>query len=294
MLENYDSVDESVDSVGLIESKTFRNRCPELYMYFKKCGATNVTSKRAPQQCIICHCVIVNSEAKRLYNHLMKECQDFNDDMKSALKQSYETFLNKARENSIGIKRKVDEMNPHDASVMCASEILLDNHYDSNHEYLEEPVNYNNVYMHPFEVREICRRQGHLLANDLNALNQTSGQAPGYAQANLVILTDKQQAFDFLLFCQRNPKPCPLIAVLEAGQYILDSSQGMGEINTLTNGLSQPKKHIIDIRTDLPKYRIYNHGILVEEVRNVSHYWQDTFYTFVIGCSFSFEDALIR
>lgn len=82
-------------------------------------------------------------------------------------------------------------------------------------------------YNKPEEVREQCR-------NNLFTI-QTSGQANGYAQANLVILPQKY-AFDFLLFCQRNPKPCPLLEVLEPGQY-----------------LTKTTANEADIRTDLPK-----------------------------------------
>lgn len=101
---------------------------------------------------------------------------------------------------------------------------------------------------------------------------QTSGQTPGYAQANLCILP-KKYAFDFLLFCQRNPKPCPLIRVLEPGEIGFED---------------------IDIRTDVPKYRIFRDGVLVEEANSVKDVWQDDFVTFVIGCSFSFEEALMN
>lgn len=101
---------------------------------------------------------------------------------------------------------------------------------------------------------------------------QTSGHAPGCAQANLCILP-KEYAFDFLLFCQRNPKPCPLLHVLEAGQYSLGDA---------------------DIRRDLPKYRVYKDGSLVSEVTDISEYWSEDLVTFVIGCSFSFEDALLK
>lgn len=78
-----------------------------------------------------------------------------------------------------------------------------------------------------FSVREACRRGDHN--------SQTSGCAPGYAQANLVILPSKY-AFDFLLFCQRNPKPCPLLEVLESGRYT-----------------PQITSQQADIRTDLPR-----------------------------------------
>uniref|UniRef100_A0A7S0STY9 Hydro-lyase n=1 Tax=Chromulina nebulosa TaxID=96789 RepID=A0A7S0STY9_9STRA len=120
----------------------------------------------------------------------------------------------------------------------------------------------------PIEVRNACRSK--------KFTSQTSGLAPGYAQANLCILS-KSDAFDFLLFCQRNSKSCPLIDVLEPGQRIY------------TSNLQD-----IDITTDLPKYRVYIDGKLTEEVIDISNYWRDDFVTFIIGCSFSFEEALIK
>lgn len=102
---------------------------------------------------------------------------------------------------------------------------------------------------------------------------QTSGQCPGYAQANICILP-KEYAFDFLLFATRNPKPCPILHVLEPGESIFDGD--------------------IDIRTDLPKYRIFENGSLVAESKDINAYWRPDLVTFVIGCSFSFEDALQR
>lgn len=104
---------------------------------------------------------------------------------------------------------------------------------------------------------------------------QTSGQCQGYAQANLVILP-KQYAFDFLLFCQRNPKPCPLLEVLEAGHP-----------NVTLAGDA-------DVRNALPKYRIFIDGVLTEEVTDITSYFTDDLVTFVIGCSFSFEEAMLR
>ena len=104
----------------------------------------------------------------------------------------------------------------------------------------------------------------------------TSGMAPGYVQANLAILP-KDVAFDFLLFCQRNPKPCPLLEVVEAG-------------------LTEPKLSApgADLRTDLPKYRVYQNGELAAEVKDVSEFWRDDLVSFLLGCSFTFEAALIR
>jgi len=104
----------------------------------------------------------------------------------------------------------------------------------------------------------------------------TTGLAMGYAQANLVILPRKY-AFDFLLFCHRNPKPCPLLEVLEAGEY-------------RTKFLSREA----DIRTDIPRYNIYRDGRLEATVKEIKNIWQDDFITFLLGCSFSFEEALLR
>ena len=104
----------------------------------------------------------------------------------------------------------------------------------------------------------------------------TTGLALGYAQANLVILSQKY-AFDFLLFCQRNPKPCPLLEVLEPGKY-------------RTEFLST----VADIRTDVPRYNIYRKGKVGATVKEIRKYWRADFVTFLLGCSFSFEEALLR
>ncbi|SDS28158.1 putative hydro-lyase [Corynebacterium timonense] len=102
----------------------------------------------------------------------------------------------------------------------------------------------------------------------------TAGFSPGYAQANLIAL-DKRYAFDFLLFAQRNPKPCPLLGVLEAGETTSELFAGG------------------DIRTDIPSYRIFREGTLVEEVADARDYWTPTTVSFLIGCSFTFEQALV-
>ena len=102
----------------------------------------------------------------------------------------------------------------------------------------------------------------------------TTGAARGYVQANLVILP-RDAAFDFLLFCVRNPKPCPILDVLEPGQW-------------------EPKIALgADLRTDLPLYRVYKDGKLKEEVENVTDLFRDDMVSFLLGCSFSFESALI-
>ncbi|MDO8773760.1 MAG: putative hydro-lyase [Burkholderiaceae bacterium] len=103
----------------------------------------------------------------------------------------------------------------------------------------------------------------------------TSGLAEGHVQGNVVILPEAL-AHDFLRYCQRNPKPCPLLAVSEAGQVSLP-----------TLGTD------IDICTDVPRYRVWRHGELVDEPTDISAYWRQDLVTFVIGCSFSFEEALM-
>ena len=102
----------------------------------------------------------------------------------------------------------------------------------------------------------------------------TSGVAPGYVQANLAILP-QDLAFEFLLFCQRNPKPCPLLEVIEAGNV---------EPALTAAGA--------DIRTDIPGYRIYENGVMVGEVESLVPHWRDDLVSFLMGCSFSFETAM--
>jgi len=102
---------------------------------------------------------------------------------------------------------------------------------------------------------------------------QTSGAATGFVQANLVMLP-REQAFHFLLFCVRNPKPCPILDVLEPGNAEPVIAPGA------------------DLRTDLPRYRIYEQGKLKEEVVDVKDVFQDDTVGFLLGCSFSFESAL--
>ncbi len=103
----------------------------------------------------------------------------------------------------------------------------------------------------------------------------TAGLAPGFVQANLMILPEALAA-EFLLFCQRNPKPCPLLAVSEAGEYTLP---GLGDD--------------LDVRTDVPRYRVWRNGELVDEPTDLQAVWRDDLVAFAIGCSFSFEEALV-
>jgi len=103
----------------------------------------------------------------------------------------------------------------------------------------------------------------------------TSGLANGYVQGNLAILPERL-AGDFLRFCQLNPKPCPLIGTSAPGDWRVPE---LGED--------------LDIRTDIPRYRVWKNGELVGEPNDVRDVWRDDLVSFVIGCSFSFEEALM-
>mmetsp|Transcript_26504 Transcript_26504/g.57167 ORF Transcript_26504/g.57167 Transcript_26504/m.57167 type:complete len:395 (-) Transcript_26504:65-1249(-) len=103
----------------------------------------------------------------------------------------------------------------------------------------------------------------------------TNGVCPGFMQCNLVVL-DEDQAFDFLLFCQRNKKACPLIEVCDVGSPSAETI-AMGS----------------DLRTDVPKYCIYRDGKLDVEVEDVTPYWPERSVAFLIGCSFSYDGALL-
>jgi uncharacterized protein YcsI (UPF0317 family) len=102
----------------------------------------------------------------------------------------------------------------------------------------------------------------------------TAGWAPGYAQANLVIVP-RELAYDVLLFAQRNPKPCPVIDVSDAGSPHTALAAGA------------------DLRTDLPSYRVWRDGELVDEPAQITEYWNDDLVSFLIGCSFTFETPML-
>jgi uncharacterized protein YcsI (UPF0317 family) len=104
----------------------------------------------------------------------------------------------------------------------------------------------------------------------------TPGLAAGYVQANLVVVP-RDIAFDFLLFCQRNPRPCPLLDVSDPG--------------------SPEPRHVApgaDLRTDLPRYRVYRYGELIEEPSDLLSWWRSDLVAFLLGCSFTFENALLQ
>ncbi|MHB1425308.1 MAG: putative hydro-lyase [Gemmataceae bacterium] len=104
----------------------------------------------------------------------------------------------------------------------------------------------------------------------------TPGLALSYVQANLVIVP-RELAFDFLLFCQRNPQPCPLLDVTDPG---------CPEPRYAAPGA--------DLRTDVPRYRVYRHGELIGEPDNLFDWWRDDLVSFLRGCSFTFENALMK
>src|SRR5262249_53297197 len=118
------------------------------------------------------------------------------------------------------------------------------------------------------EVRRLAR------AGELTG--PTPGLAAGFVQGNLVVVP-RDLAFDFLLFCQRNPKPCPLLDVTEPG--------------SADPRLVAPGS---DLRTDLPRYRVYALGQLVDEPTALGGWWRDDLVAFLLGCSFTFESALVQ
>ena len=104
----------------------------------------------------------------------------------------------------------------------------------------------------------------------------TANMSNGYTQGNLAILP-ASHALDFARFCQRNPKPCPMVGVSDTGDPVM---------RTLGDD--------IDIRTDIPSYNIYRDGVFDRSVADVREFWQEDSVAFVLGCSFSFEEALMQ
>ena len=117
-------------------------------------------------------------------------------------------------------------------------------------------------------------REARLAIRRSELTGTTAGFAPGYVQGNLAILPASLAA-DFLRFCQLNPKPCPLLAASNMGDYRVPA---LGED--------------LDIRTDLPRYRVFVRGEVIDEPTDIRAHWRADLVAFVIGCSFSFEEAL--
>jgi len=104
----------------------------------------------------------------------------------------------------------------------------------------------------------------------------TAGVANGFVQGNLAILPEKLAA-SFHRFCQLNPRPCPIIGMSDVGDPRIPSL-----------GID------LDIRTDLPRYRVWRDGEVVEEPTDITAHWRDDLVAFVLGCSYSFEEALME
>ncbi len=124
-------------------------------------------------------------------------------------------------------------------------------------------------------ARSSAAKEARLLIRTGQHKGHTAGLAHGYVQGNLCILP-ADYAAEFAAYCQRNPKPCPLIGM---------SAPGDPHLPTLADDL--------DIRTDLPCYRVYRDGKLVDEPTEIRAIWRSDLVTFVLGCSFSFEQALL-
>ncbi|WP_035425743.1 putative hydro-lyase [Halalkalibacterium ligniniphilum] len=123
------------------------------------------------------------------------------------------------------------------------------------------------IFLEPKELRQLIR--------DGSFNKNTSGACDDFVQANLAIVP-KEYAFDFFLYTYRNPKPCPVIDILEAGE--VESRLAKGS----------------DVRTDIPLYHVFKDGGLVEKKSSITDIWQDDFVTFLIGCSFTFESQLVK
>ena len=122
-------------------------------------------------------------------------------------------------------------------------------------------------YDQPGDLRAACR------AGEYDG--PTSGHAQGFVQANMVILP-AADAEDFRLFCERNPKPCPVLEILAPGDP---------EPKTCAPGA--------DVRSDLSRYRVFRDGVPVADPTDVSDVWRDDMVTFLLGCSFTAEEALV-
>jgi len=130
-------------------------------------------------------------------------------------------------------------------------------------------VNYSSeelAAMSPAEFRSIVRRG--------EWRERSEGACRGYTVANLAIVPE-DYAFEFLLFCNRNPRPCPVIDVTDPGNP--------------HPRLMAPEA---DLRTDLPKYRVFKDGQLIDEPIDITNYWRDDLVAFMLGCSHSFDWAL--
>ena len=122
---------------------------------------------------------------------------------------------------------------------------------------------------------EACRLRAKIRSGAHHGL--TTGLAPGMVQLNLAILP-KAWADDFQRFCELNPKPCPLVSMTVPGDPVFPSDIG----------------EELDVRTDAPRYLVFRDGKLADEVTDLTDIWQDDFVAFGMGCSYSFEEALVE
>jgi uncharacterized protein YcsI (UPF0317 family) len=134
------------------------------------------------------------------------------------------------------------------------------------------PLDHSSSVSQPPSRAQLVRRRIRVREH----VSHTAGLAGGFVKANICILP-KAWADEFLLYCQRNPKPCPLLSVSDAGDPALPE---LGRD--------------IDIRSDLPAYCVFRDGKLIEEVNDITHLWRDDLVTFALDYSFSFESALLE
>ena len=130
--------------------------------------------------------------------------------------------------------------------------------------------------MNTLELAHLTPAELRALARAGSWATHSAGLAVGYTQANLVILP-RADAEDFALFCKRNPRPCPLLEMTAPGSYV-------------PTRLAPDA----DLRSDLPRYRVYEHGELVDEPCDLRERWRDDWVAFLLGCSYTFEHALAR
>lgn len=126
------------------------------------------------------------------------------------------------------------------------------------------------------DLKEQSAREVRSAVRSGDYAGHTAGLAPGKLQCNLAILPERY-ALDFLRFCQRNPKPCPVVGVSDTGDPMLPT---LGED--------------IDIRHDVPRYRVFRDGAMVDEPTDIADIWTEDLVTVALGCSFTFENALVR
>lgn len=166
-------------------------------------------------------------------------------------------------------------------------------HHHRNQQTQNQQMNTKNVHnIPPKEFRKLVRTNRYT--------QPTNGVCPDYLQCNLVILP-KEDAFDFLLFCQRNEKACPLIEVCDVGSSLPtyccrdnDRNSGVVDADNGSDGDCFDKEVTADLKTDVPKYRIYRHGKLEKEVTDCTNYYPEDGVAFLIGCSFSCDSALLQ